>query len=1812
MIRAFIIVALALFVSSAYGQRFVKTFNTIDEAYNANLKDVHTNIFILGRSAVNDGGGGLFYYDSSSTTTNLGLVFGNTRGGRVKRVYTPGYVEAAWFGAKGDPSIDSTAAIQGAIDAVVYGTVKLTGTNSVSNISIKRGITLRGDHKWNTCLKPVAGTSGWMVTLDELSGAQVNTEFNTVGSLIENLSLEGGNRVTDLGGIYINHCDYLVVRNVNVWRFQRSGVYLNTSVRESLFDDVSVRFCGKRDATNNYGSGWPAFSLVNQETSTGSVEDVHNGISLRKCEVVFSLGDAVQVDTRQIPTVGRKVNNITLEDCWIHGWSDRFYGVEFSNALTNSATLRQYDLVKIGAAYDVRIKNSRISYTGQGKPLITLSTSTLGGTPISGLTYNPENVQIVGNFLNSTYSSASIVSGEIGVKADAGSGVVSDNTGLYINQLYDVPSGFLDTRNRQSTLEGLSFDPSVGGYASGNMQDVGTSPFTIHVKARLPTSIPASAGALVSIGSSAGTATFPGFAIYYSSNGNIYPVLYGATISDRRIATIARTGLESLMGQVVDFVFTRSGTTFKVYLNGGEYQFVEEAYGSPPLWSASPSSTKWNLGAGVGTAWPSTIHEFRVANRALSASEVMTLSKGVSPSDMWGSTSTISSGLLTTGYKYRITAVTSGNFVAVGASANTVGVEFTATGSGGGTLLDASNTVVRLGWIVDPDLVGNSGTTVYDRTTNDGDGALVGNGVKWIKTVGAAAAATSSAPIDQPDRGYSWDGIQASSYIGGLSQQLGTDPFTIQTRVRWPTSSPTNNAGVFTLTTAAGSFAVNGCGLVLDSSGNLSFFLYGATASDFRLALVTPAKLAAYAGSPVNLTITRSGTTLAIYANGTALTYSEATSGSAPQWSSSVTTDRYNIGLFTSSQPWVSTISAFRVANRALNATEVAALNRGVGTADVWGSTTVLNSGTFTVGKRYRIVARAASDFTTVGAANNTVGTEFVATATGAGVLDASNTAQRIGWFLDVDLGNNTAGTALDRTANALHGTVVGSGLVQVPADPASSSGLSDGDKGDITVSGGGTGLNIDNSAVTYAKMQNTAAASVVLGRGAGAGAGSLQELTLGSGLSISGTTLSVSAGGGNVSLSGTPSAGQAAEWATSSTILGVGVTGTGNYVKSTSPTLTTPTLGAATATTINGVSISGSATPTLAVTGTASISGSNTGDQSGANPTASVGLTAVNGSASTFLRSDGAPALDVSISPTWTGAHTLSKNGALSLPTFSITGTPITGGTATTTKPLALIETSGASSTAWSTGGTMFGVNAPSGFAGRVFDFQANGVSTLNLSAAGTLSGVGNFTTAGNVIAGGALNISWLGRSEMLSPSDGVILLQNAANSDFTRLQLGGTSTSFPAIQRSGTTVAIKLADGSADAPLTASTVTATTFTGALVGNASTATALTSTLGVSAGGTGATTASAARDALSGAETTVASAATTDLGAVASDKVSITGTTTITSFGTAAAGIEREGRFTGALTLTHNATSLIIPGGASLTTAAGDRFGAYSLGSGNWVVTWYTKADGTAIVGGGGGAVATDTIWDAAGDLAVGTGSNTAARLAPPTKLAGQYLYYGPAGVEWVHPSTHYIYRQDFLINFIPYDWTALSSSGIQNGVNSEAGEVGILYLGTGAASNTYRHHYLGPNNQFALGCGRTVIEHKIKLPTVSDGTDTYTAYVGLYDHQTTPVDGAWFEYSHGVNSGNWQCKVANNSSTTTTANTSVAWNSGWNIFTIDANAGATEVKFYINGTLVGTETGANIPGSSRHSNIAHGIVKNVGTGQRYLYVGYTDVYVKY
>ena len=118
-------------------------------------------------------------------------------------------------------------------------------------------------------------------------------------------------------------------------------------------------------------------------------------------------------------------------------------------------------------------------------------------------------------------------------------------------------------------------------------------------------------------------------------------------------------------------------------------------------------------------------------------------------------------------------------------------------------------------------------------------------------------------------------------------------------------------------------------------------------------------------------------------------------------------------------------------------------------------------------------------------------------------------------------LSNRWALVATNQETN--YGTA---GYVQTAGGPGVESswqpptgGVADGDKGDVTVSGTGATWTLDADTVTYAKLQNITAASRLLGRGSAAGAGDPQEITLGTNLSMSGTTLNVTGGTGTIHL---------------------------------------------------------------------------------------------------------------------------------------------------------------------------------------------------------------------------------------------------------------------------------------------------------------------------------------------------------------------------------------------------------------------------------------------------------------------------------------------------------------------------------------------------------------------------------------------------------------------------------------------------------------------------------------------------------------------
>ena len=140
--------------------------------------------------------------------------------------------------------------------------------------------------------------------------------------------------------------------------------------------------------------------------------------------------------------------------------------------------------------------------------------------------------------------------------------------------------------------------------------------------------------------------------------------------------------------------------------------------------------------------------------------------------------------------------------------------------------------------------------------------------------------------------------------------------------------------------------------------------------------------------------------------------------------------------------------------------------------------------------------------------------------------------------------------------------------------------------------------------------------------------------------------------------------------------------------------------------------------------------------------------------------------------------------------------------------------------------------INPTTKASGNLIDAQVNSVSQFSVTSAGlgSFSGTSVSVTGANAYFVAANNGGFQvsGRSRLTTTTDGVWVLTNNAASGFTNLSFGGTSSSFPALKRSSTTLAVRLADDSADAPISASNGTLSgtlTYGGVTLTNAVTGT---------------------------------------------------------------------------------------------------------------------------------------------------------------------------------------------------------------------------------------------------------------------------------------------------------------------------------------------------------------------------------------------------
>jgi hypothetical protein len=236
----------------------------------------------------------------------------------------------------------------------------------------------------------------------------------------------------------------------------------------------------------------------------------------------------------------------------------------------------------------------------------------------------------------------------------------------------------------------------------------------------------------------------------------------------------------------------------------------------------------------------------------------------------------------------------------------------------------------------------------------------------------------------------------------------------------------------------------------------------------------------------------------------------------------------------------------------------------------------------------------------------------------------------------------------------------------------------------------------------------------------------------------------------------------------------------------------------------------------------------------------------------------------------------------------------------------------------------------------------------------------------------------------------------------------------------------------------------------------------------------------------------IASGSTVDLGAATGNDITIThssGTTAITSFG-GATDIQKGARIRcrasisgGTLTITYNATSLKIPGAASITLQDGMSFDAVKISDSNayWTIENVTKADGTALIVDGAQPAKRQTI------------------LSGPVDSSGLPNFGGSTGTTTVTVTGTLIgtaangnaNRTGSIVN---PSWTGLNANGTRFLYLDIAAD-GSCTTGSTALEPTYRAggSDVTTNDQFTFNVGEMVG----KVGNGSVATQTYRVFVG-------------------------------------------------------------------------------------------------------------------
>jgi len=234
----------------------------------------------------------------------------------------------------------------------------------------------------------------------------------------------------------------------------------------------------------------------------------------------------------------------------------------------------------------------------------------------------------------------------------------------------------------------------------------------------------------------------------------------------------------------------------------------------------------------------------------------------------------------------------------------------------------------------------------------------------------------------------------------------------------------------------------------------------------------------------------------------------------------------------------------------------------------------------------------------------------------------------------------------------------------------------------------------------------------------------------------------------------------------------------------------------------ISGITASGNTITFTTVPTSTILTGYST--STGANPSASIGTSAVNGSANTFMRSDGAPAINQAAPFAFSALGNTTSTGNVSASTFVVSSSALVATTTNPANSLLTVATGTNIMTVLKSGNVGFGTSTPSnqvtiygadsGVTKSFVITNSNNAEAMSMTNNGILNTGGAIVANGNITAGSASAFVINTHSALNSATNGDIKISNNAGNDMRVLQFGGTTSGFGGIKGVSSSQALQI----------------------------------------------------------------------------------------------------------------------------------------------------------------------------------------------------------------------------------------------------------------------------------------------------------------------------------------------------------------------------------------------------------------------------------